>query len=363
MATFGAGSVRGLGRAARITVPSVPLNFSAVGQIGQFSSPTAAMVFNAPADNGGTPITGYQVENTSTGVQTTITASGQSVAMTLNTTQNFRIRAVNAVGVSEWTSTDSATNYRSSHGGENGYYNSYNVYVNIPTGVTLNYYIASGSGSPAKSDDRVYGTETRVYCYNWYDNYGTNSGGNWQYPPYGQYHPWPGGYSFSGQFGGPAAGDGVGHMPIGSATGYSWYGYDPNWNYLYGTYQYAGFSNQSTNGYYNIIASNSSSYWGWSTGSTIGGWYQSGSTFQSQYLISGSAGHPPDNGAPSSIYNNGASTLIAQTSQGYNGSPDTRTGSFTVVGTQIYLSLGLAYSNYSPDNHGPSGRATIWYGS
>jgi hypothetical protein len=359
MATFGAGSVRGLGRAARITVPSVPLNFSAVGQIGQSSSPTAAMIFNAPADNGGTPITGYQVENTSTGAQTAITASGQSVGMSLNTTQNFRIRAVNAVGVSEWTSADSATNYRSSHGGENGYYSAYTVYVNVPTGVTLNYYIASGSGSPTKSDDRVYGTETRVYCYAWYDNYGTNYGGNWMS---GLYHPWPGGYSFAGQFGGPADGNGVGHMAIGNAA-YSWYGYDPNWNYLYGTYVYAGFSNQSDSGYYRIEATNSSSYWGWSGGTWIGGWYQSGSTFQNQYIISGSAGHPADYGAQSLIYNNGASTLIAQTGQGFNGSADTRTGSFTVVGTQIYLTLGNAYVNYSPDNHGPSGRATIWYAS
>lgn len=76
------------------TVPGAPTNVIAVAGNGQ-----AAISFNAPADNGGSPITSYVVTSTPGGI--TATGSGTSITvtgLTNGTAYTFTVKAVNGAG-------------------------------------------------------------------------------------------------------------------------------------------------------------------------------------------------------------------------------------------------------------------------
>ncbi|WP_456049005.1 S-layer homology domain-containing protein [Acetivibrio cellulolyticus] len=96
------------------TVPGTPTNVSAIAGNGE-----ATITFTAPADNGGSPITGYIVTSgpsniTATGTGTTITVTG----LTNGTTYTFTVKAVNAVGNgADSTASNSVTPRRPSSGG------------------------------------------------------------------------------------------------------------------------------------------------------------------------------------------------------------------------------------------------------
>lgn len=344
LATRSANSARGFGFAGRvITLPGIPTGFSAVGKSATNSNGGALIYFTAPTDTGGAPITKYQVQNTTTSVITDITASGQTVPLAVNSgAQNFRIRAVNSAGAGDWTTTDSAQCGYTEVGSIGNLYGTSASIGGIPTGATVTFVIYSGSGSTDKPDTRTYGTFYRYYFDNWYDNYGTGYGANWAD---GYYHPYVNGYD------GPTSSMIMGQNSCFDYVSYkgSWWGYDPNYNYLYGTlmdmannfvsvcsYQYTGFN-----------AGNASSYWGWSPGTQIGGVYW---LFKESYIdvVSGTPAYGPQYGNSSILYDN--STTYSITNDGYNNSPDIRSGQFTKshIGGNIQYSLGAAVggSNY-----------------
>jgi hypothetical protein len=301
----------------------VPTSFSATGVSADNDTGGAIVTFTAPDTEGGVrPVTSYQVENQNTGVITTVT-SGSTVPLAKNTTQTFRVRAVNSAGTSAWSSSDSALSFRQSYGGENGYYNSSTQYVTIPAGVTFNYSLSSGAGSTSTPDTRVYGN---VYAATlWYDN--------GMLPNGGPYYPNPVPYQSQ------------------SMGNYQWDGYNENGQYVYGYFSFAfgGYPYEE--------------YW-YGNSYNFGGTYFGVYTYQSTGQIGGYAPHGPDYGAQSIISNNGSQ--IRATSLGYNLTPNTVTGSYTSTGGgQTQISMGVAWWYYG-DNlpyYGPSGRARIWYGT
>ena len=104
--------------AVPVTVPRAPTNVSAAAGDGQ-----AAVTFAAPADNGGSPVTGYVVTSnpgnvTAAGTGTAITVTG----LTNGTAYTFTVKAVNAAGSGQdSTASNAVTPYRPSGGntGEN----------------------------------------------------------------------------------------------------------------------------------------------------------------------------------------------------------------------------------------------------
>ena len=100
-----------------VNVPGIPTGVTAVAGNGQ-----ATVSFTAPADNGGSPITGYIVTSspgniTATGTGTTITVTG----LTNGITYTFTVKAVNAVGNSaESAASNAVTPYSPSSGGSSG---------------------------------------------------------------------------------------------------------------------------------------------------------------------------------------------------------------------------------------------------
>ncbi|WP_165452660.1 S-layer homology domain-containing protein [Paenibacillus thalictri] len=82
--------------ATPVTVPSIPTNVSAVAGIGQ-----AFVSFTAPDDNGGTPITGYEVTSSPGDVTVTGTASPVTVTGLMPlTSYTFTVKAINGEGKS-----------------------------------------------------------------------------------------------------------------------------------------------------------------------------------------------------------------------------------------------------------------------
>jgi hypothetical protein len=355
LGTFAAGSARGTGRAARpLLPPNVPTSFSATGVSADNDSGGAVIAFTAPStEDGLRPITGYEVQNTSTSIITAIAGSGATVPLPKNTTHTFRMRAIGPGGVGDWTSTDNALSFRQTYGGGNGYWNAQNLYVTIPTGTTIGFQIQSGSGQYATPDTRVYGTVYYVQYANYDDFYGTGFGSSWQS---GVFHPYSGGYSL------PSSRSAQGAWP--TLSQYSWYGYDTSWNYLYGRYitWFGSPPNEYLLIYTDYAATNNLGIPG---NANIGAVYASNSYTQNE-VVSGAPPYPADQGDRSYIYNNGTNTLVAQTNLGFNGTPSYGSGTFTVVGGQIYLALGGATYNYPLNtdyNPGPSGRGRIWYGT
>ena len=213
--TFASSSIRAVRAGVVLLPPNVPTSFSATGVSADNDNGGAIVTFTAPDTEGGVrPVTSYQVENQNTGVITTVT-SGSTVPLAKNTTQTFRVRAVNSAGTSAWSSGDNALSFRQSYGGENGYYNSSTQYVTIPAGVTFNYSLSSGAGSTSTPDTRVYGN---VYAATlWYDNGMLPNGGPY-YPSQVPYQS-----QSMGNYG-------------------WWYGYDGSGNYVDGYFSYAGFN-------------------------------------------------------------------------------------------------------------------------
>ena len=317
--------------------PNVPTGFTATGASADNTTGGAVVTFAAPDTEGGLrPITSYQVENQSTGAITTVT-SGATVSLAKNTTQTFRVRAVNSAGTSAWSTGDTALSFRQLYGGENGYYLSSTHYVTLPTNVTINYSISSGAGSTTTPDTRTYGNIYQVNQYNWFG-----------------YNP----LTFDE---GPYFASQVAYSSN-ALGGYSWYGYANGYNYIegyfirdanYGTYPYEEY-------YYARITYNEYSV-GLGYNAITFGVYLSQTTGQT-------GGNAPftDYGSPSSLINNNTSAYISNTSTGYNQGVSTNGGSFSGV-SQIRLELGSANYNYSIGGYeayyGPSGRGRIWYGT
>lgn len=324
VSTFASSSVRAIASGIVLLPPNVPTSFSATGVSADNNTGGAVVTFTAPSTDGGTrPITSYQVQNVNTGVITTAT-SGSTVALAKNATHTFRVRAVNNVGVSDWSNTDTALSFRQSYGGENGFYDGSTVLVSLPTNVTINYVMSSGAGSTSTPDTRTYGP---VYIADeWYGWGGFSSG------PY-----------ISGGYYGP--------NPYGGAY---WWGYDSWGSYIEGYLSYAGFYGFGSYEYYYGNAPN------FSFGVVA---------IPSTGVTGGSAPRGPDYGNRSYLYNNSlgyASNTIAQTSLGYNLTPNDVSGTFSGF-SQIRFDFGNAYYNYYYGGfepyYGPSGRGRIWYGT
>lgn len=328
--TFATSSIRAVRAGVVLLPPNVPTSFTATGASANNDIGGAVVTFTAPNTEGGIrPVTSYQVENQNTGVITTV-VSGSTVPLAKNVTNTFRVRAVNSAGTSAWSSGDNALSFRTTYGGGNGYYESSTHLVNLPTTVTINYSLSSGAGSTSTPDTRTYGNVYGVTL--WYDNYGYQydipSQIPYQYRSLGNYGWW-GGYDSDGQY-------------IEGNYTFAFGGY-PNYEYWYG-YEYYRY------------------------GTTMFGVY----TYQTTGVTGGNAPRGPDYGGPSYLYDHRfgyISSTIAQTGYGNNLSPNTITGTigaFTGVST-IRLDLGAAYYNYYYGGveayYGPSGRATIWYGT
>lgn len=354
LGTFAGASARGTGRGASFLRPNVPTNFSATGVSADDNAGGAAIIFTPPDTAGGSrPVTGYQVENTSTGIITAIAGSGATVPLPKNTTQSFRMRAIGPGGNGDWTSSDNALSFRQEYGGENGYYTSSNRQVSVPNGTTVGYYLVSGYGQYSKGDTRTYQTSTRYRVYLWYNNYSDWWTGNDFYSPWGQ---WGNGDIYNG---------GSAEYASRSIGNYTWYALDSQGNYLTGYYSYAGFYGHPGDEYWYGYSYNSSPAMGYGPNTHVHSMYTSG-TFSQTIQTGGSDARGPDYGNYTRIYNStGASNQINATSLGYNGTPSTTSGSFTVSGSNsVYLQMGEVNYNYSVETPaGPSGRARIWYGT
>lgn len=322
VSTFATSSVRAIASGIVLLPPNIPTSFSATGVSADNDTGGAVVTFTAPSTDGGIrPITSYQVQNTNTGVITTAT-SGSTVPLAKNTTNTFRVRAVNSAGVSDWSNTDSALSFRQTYGGENGFYNGNAQYINFPTTVTINYSLSSGAGSTSTPDTRTYGTVYQVTQWFGFENF--NDG------PYIE---------------------GIIPYSFRSLESYNWSGYDNNWNYVFGYWSYAGFNGYPSDEF----------YYGYAPNFTFGVY-----TFQTYGVTGGQAPRGPDYGSQSYMYNSSTWATIASTNVGYNLSPNTVTGTFSGI-SQIYLQLGAANYSYSYSGveayYGPSGRARFWYGT
>src|SRR5438094_610281 len=96
--------------ATAISVPSVPQNLQASA-----GSKSITISWQAPASNGGSPITGYKVyRSASSGTETGYVSLGNvtsytNTGLTGGTTYFYKVRAVNSVGLSPLSSETSAT--------------------------------------------------------------------------------------------------------------------------------------------------------------------------------------------------------------------------------------------------------------
>lgn len=319
VSTFATSSVRAIASGIVLLPPNIPTSFSATGVSADNDTGGAIVTFTAPSTDGGIrPITSYQVQNTNTGVITTAT-SGSTVPLAKNTTNTFRVRAVNSAGVSDWSNTDNALSFRQTYGGENGLAGT-NHYVNLPTTVTINYSLSSGAGSSQTPDTRTYGN---VYLADeWY------GWGNFTSGPY-------------------ISGGAYTANPYGNAY---WWGYDAWGSYIEGYLSYAGFYGFGSDEYYYGYAPN----------------FNFGVRAYPSYGQTGGQAPFIDSGSPSYMYNSSTWATIRSTGLGYNLSPNTVTGTFSGV-SQIYLQLGAANYSYSYSGleayYGPSGRARFWYGT
>jgi hypothetical protein len=326
MTTFGAGSVRGLGRAARLVPPGAPVNFSATGRTRADGAGGATVSFTPPVDNGGAPITAYQIQNVTDNSFQTIYSSGEVVSLSNNAEKTFRVRAVNAAGPGEWSNTDTAlAGYWTYNPGNGGGSSTFTV----PSGITsIVYQLWSNGGASSKPDTRTYSTAYPAYIDYWGPStiYGPASPG---LPDVWFYHR---------QF------EGVG-----------WWNYDSNWNYMWGNLQYAwGNFQQGGHEYYNIVPQNSGPEW--TSGTSIGYYYVTPSSFQ--IVTSGSAAQGPTSGTSSSISVPGWGS--DSTGSGYNGSQAATSGTaYPSANANITVNIG-----YSNGDHGYStpGAAIISYG-
>lgn len=100
--------------AAPATVPAAPTGLGAIA----LSSSQISLSWSAPTDNGGSPITGYEIERSANGgsTWTTIVPNTGSTATTYSdaglahsTTYTYRVFAINSVGTSLPSNTASAT--------------------------------------------------------------------------------------------------------------------------------------------------------------------------------------------------------------------------------------------------------------
>ena len=313
--------------------PNVPTSFTATGASADNTTGGAVVTFTAPDTEAGLrPVTSYQVENQSTGAITTVT-SGATVSLAKNTTQTFRVRAVNSAGTSAWSSTDTALSFRQTYGPDNGA----QYVVNIPAGTSVGYSMISGAGSSSTPDTRTYGNIYGVSQTNWYGSPSVtfNEG------PY-----------FPGQ---------VTYAPSG-LNGQTWSGYANGYNYIegyfirdpgMGSYPYEEY-------YYARITYNEYSV-GVGYNSSVFGAY----TYQVYGQTGGEAPQSPDYGGATYMYHNNESTQVAITAQGYNLTQASLSGSFTIIGSYIRIYTGsYAYYGGRPvQYYGPAGSARIWYGT
>ncbi|MFB9751156.1 fibronectin type III domain-containing protein [Paenibacillus hodogayensis] len=100
------------------TVPGTPTGVTAVASNGQ-----ATITFTAPADNGGSLITGFEVISSPGNIVVTGTASPITVTGLSNgVTYKFTVKAINSVGSGAWSAASTEVTPRSStdSGGNNG---------------------------------------------------------------------------------------------------------------------------------------------------------------------------------------------------------------------------------------------------
>ncbi|WP_339833380.1 S-layer homology domain-containing protein [Paenibacillus sp. FSL R7-0272] len=95
------------------TVPAAPTNFLAVAGNGE-----ATVTFTAPTENGGSPITGYEVTDSSGNVVTTGAASPIVITgLTNGTSYTFTVKAINGLGKSTASANSNAVIPQKSSGG------------------------------------------------------------------------------------------------------------------------------------------------------------------------------------------------------------------------------------------------------
>ncbi len=325
MTTFGAGSVRGLGRAARLVPPGAPTAFSATGRTRADGAGGATVSFTPPVDNGGAPITAYQIQNVTDNSFQTISSSGEVVSLSNNTEKTFRVRAVNAAGPGEWSNTDTAlAGYWTYNPGNGGGSNTFTV----PSGITsIVYQLWSNGGASSKPDTRTYVTVYPAYV----DWFGPEIIYN---PPFGLYYEW------------------MYHRHYEWA---SWWTYDHNWNYMSGNLQY-GWGNIQHGGeeYYYMNTTNSGP--GWGPGQHVGWHRVSPSSYQA--VSSGSPAAGPTSGTSSSISVPGWGS--DSTGSGYNASQAATSGTaYPSANANITVNIGYTNGDYS---YSTPGAATISYG-
>jgi len=325
MTTFGAGSVRGLGRAARLVPPGAPVNFSATGRTRADGAGGATVSFTPPVDNGGAPITAYHVQNVTDNSFQVISSSGEVVSLSNNTEKTFRVRAVNAAGPGEWSNTDTAlAGYWTYNPGNGGGSTSFTV----PSGITsIVYQLWSNGGATSKPDTRTYTTMYPASLDWWGPSIIYN-------PPFGFYYEW----QYHRQY-----------------EWLSWWTYDENWNYMYGNLQY-GWSNfqQGSHEYYYVYTQNSGP--GWNSNQHVGWFVVSPSSYQA--VASGSAAQGPMPGTASTINIPGWGS--DSTGSGYNGSQSATSGTaYPSANANITVNIGYSNGDYS---YSTPGAASISYG-
>lgn len=283
------------------------------------------MSWTAPVDNGGAPITSYQVENSSTG-QVFSVSSGSVISLSVNSEHTFRVRAVNAAGPGDWSNTDTAlSGYWTFNPGNGGGSTTFTV----PSGVTsVSYQIYSNGGASSKPDTRTYSMLYGSYVSWWgpeligyYETFGM--------PYWFSYHR--------------------------EAEGYSWWNYTPDWQYIYGYLQYAWGNITGGGGpeYYYMYTYNSGPSW---SSYTHYGWRVVESSPQ-QVQTGGSPAQGPTSGTGSSISVPGWGS--DSTGYGSNNNRDVRTGTFNATpGTNVSVNIGYSQGEY---NYSVPGDATLAY--
>ncbi|TBR12255.1 MAG: fibronectin type III domain-containing protein [Candidatus Nitrosotenuis sp.] len=97
-----------------MTVPSQPLNLAAAAA----SSSQINLTWNAPSNNGGSPITGYKIERSTDNGSTwgvlvpntgSISTTYSNIGLSPSTTYTYRVSAINSIGTSLPSNTASAT--------------------------------------------------------------------------------------------------------------------------------------------------------------------------------------------------------------------------------------------------------------
>jgi len=324
MTTFGAGSVRGLGRAARLVPPGVPTSFTATGRARLNGDGGANVFFTAPVDNGGAPILYYELENSNTGSVQQVYSSGQLISLSNNVEHTFRIRAVNAAGPSAWSNTDTAlAGYWTYNPGNGGGSTTFTV----PSGVSiLSYQLFGNGGATSKPDTRVYANYWQTDLY-WYGQFNRMPGHESLFLPNltQQYHR-----SFDSQY---------------------WWCYDDQWGYHYGYTEY-WFGNASGGGieYYRLMEY-SPSYGTYRGEISVYGY----TNIQQQ--VGGSPAAGPSYGTATTISVPGWGS--DSSGQGYNGSQGSTTGTaYPSSGANVTVTVGYTQGDYS---YSTPGYAVIAY--